>query len=161
MALVLLLVAAACVQQRRRDTADPGQFEEIGGDLEGGFYEATTTTAPAAVEAPSDGDEGEKLTASSLGSGGIEPVAFQTSDLGRDIIFTADLTVAVPDVTTAGEQATRLIQGLGGFLFGQRTTGDPAPMSVLTFKVRPGGLPGSTRRARVDRRSAHPERFRR
>jgi hypothetical protein len=84
-----------------------------------------------------DADERSDLSAGQLGSGGVEPVVFQTSGFGRDIIFTADLTVAVPDVAAAGEQATRLIQGLGGFLFGQRTTGDPTPMSVLTFKVSP------------------------
>ena len=87
------------------------------------------------TEAPSDGDERSGLNA--LGSGGVEPVVFQTSGFGRDIIFTADLTVAVPDVATAGEEATRQIQLLGGFLFGQRTTGEPTPMSILTFKVSP------------------------
>ncbi|MDR9450580.1 MAG: DUF4349 domain-containing protein [Acidimicrobiia bacterium] len=130
--LVLLLVTAACSSIGSSDesaTTYPG--------LEGGFAAETTTTAAATAEAPSDGDERSDLNAGQLGSGGIEPVVFQTSGFGRDIIFTADLTVAVPDVAAAGEQATRLIQGLGGFLFGQRTTGDPTPMSVLTFKVSP------------------------
>ncbi len=94
-----------------------------------------TTTTMASETEHSDGDERSGPTA--LGSGGVEPVVFQTSGFGRDIIFTADLTVAVADVTTAGEQATREIQTLGGFLFGQRTTGDPAPISILTFKVDP------------------------
>ena len=128
--LVLLLVAAACSGIGRSDesaTTYPG--------FEGGFAPETTTTM--AASAPSDGDERSDLSAGQLGSGGVEPVVFQTSGFGRDIIFTADLTVAVPDVGAAGEQATRLIQGLGGFLFGQRTTGDPTPMSVLTFKVSP------------------------
>jgi hypothetical protein len=133
--LVLLLVAAACSSN---GTADRETFEESGAPLEsGGFAEETTTTMASAGEAPSDGDERAAAGADQLGSGGIEPVVFQTSDFGRDIIFTADLTVAVPNVATAGEQATREIQGLGGFLFGQRTTGDPTPMSILTFKVSP------------------------
>jgi len=131
--LVLLLVAAACSSG---DSAGKETYEDIGLpiDSEGGFAETTTTMA---VFAPSDGEERSDLSAGQLGSGGVEPVVFQTSGFGRDIIFTADLTVAVPDVAAAGEQATRLIQGLGGFLFGQRTTGDPTPMSVLTFKVSP------------------------
>jgi hypothetical protein len=132
--MVLLLVAAAC---SGGDSADLKEYDEIGLNVEGGdgFYAETTTTMAATSEAPSD--DGRLSADAQLGSGGVEPVVFQITDLGRDIIFTADLTVAVPDVTAAGEQATRLIQGLGGFLFGQRTTGDPAPMSVLTFKVRP------------------------
>ena len=136
MTIVLLLVMAACSSG---DTADREAFEEIGRPIDSGdsLAQATTTTAAAAAEAPSDGDDRSRVEAD-LGSGGIEPVVFQTGDLGRDIIFTADLTVAVPDVTEAGEQATRLIQGLGGFLFGQRTTGGSNPTSVLTFKVRPG-----------------------
>jgi hypothetical protein len=130
--LVLLLIGAAC--SSGDDTAEP--FNEIGRDISGGYdgeFAPQETTTTVAAEAPA----GEDRTADPLGSGGVEPVAFQTSDLGRDIIFTADLTVAVPDVAAAGESATRLIQGLGGFLFGQRTTGYPTPTSVLTFKVSP------------------------
>ena len=129
LALVLLLVAAACSSG---DRANLETFEEIGAPLDGeGLPMETTTTMASESRAPSAGD------GTALGSGGVEPVVFQTSGFGRDIIFTADLTVAVTDVTTAGEQATREIQALGGFLFGQRTTGDPAPMSILTFKVAP------------------------
>ena len=135
LALVLLLGAAACSSN---DTADRERFDEIGAPLEaGGFAGETTTTMASAGEAPSDGDERSGVNADQFGSGGVEPVVFQTSDFGRDIIFTADLTVAVPDVATAGEQATREVRLLGGFLFGQRTTGDPTPMSILTFKVSP------------------------
>lgn len=134
LAIALLLIAAAC--SSGDNSADLEPFEEIGQALDsGGFAQETTTTMAAATEAPSDGDERSSLGA--LGSGGVEPVVFQTSGFGRDIIFTAELTVAVPDVATAGEEATRQIQLLGGFLFGQRTTGEPTPMSILTFKVSP------------------------
>ena len=129
LALVLLLVAAACSSG---DRANLETFEEIGAPLDGeDLPMETTTTMASESRAPSAGD------GTALGSGGVEPVVFQTSGFGRDIIFTADLTVAVTDVTTAGEQATREIQALGGFLFGQRTAGDPTPMSILTFKVAP------------------------
>jgi hypothetical protein len=134
LAIALVLIAAACSSGDK--SADLNTFEEIGQPLDGGgFAPETTTTMAAETEAPSAGDERSSLNA--LGSGGVEPVVFQTSGFGRDIIFTADLTVAVPDVATAGEEATRQIQLLGGFLFGQRTTGEPNPMSILTFKVSP------------------------
>ncbi len=133
LALVLVLGAAACSSE---DKTNLEAFEEMGAPLDGGgFPMETTTTMASETETTSDGDQHSGPTA--LGSGGVEPVVFQTSGFGRDIIFTADLTVAVPDVTSAGEKATREIQTLGGFLFGQRTTGEPTPMSVLTFKVSP------------------------
>ncbi len=134
LAIALVLIAAACSSGDK--SADLEAFEEIGLPLDGGgFAQETTTTMASETDATSDGDERSGVNA--LGSGGVEPVVFQTSGFGRDIIFTADLTVAVPDVATAGEEASRQIQLLGGFLFGQRTTGDPTPMSILTFKVAP------------------------
>jgi hypothetical protein len=129
--IVLALVIAAC---------SGGDSAETSGD-----FEATATTAAAATvttiadsapeESASDDEQGGG-DEDSLGNGGITPVALPTQ-IGRDIIFTADMTVAVTDVAAAGEEATREIQALGGFLFGQRTTGAPEPSSVLTFKVQP------------------------
>ena len=48
------------------------------------------------------------------------------------------MTVAVVDVAAASAEATRIIEELGGFLFGQESTGEPEPISRLTFKVLPG-----------------------
>lgn len=89
-------------------------------------------------EAPEEASGEAARDAGSLGDGGVEGAVLQTSTLGRDIIFTADMTVAVSDVAAAGAEATRIIQDLGGYLFGQETTGAPEPRSVLTFKVLPG-----------------------
>jgi len=91
---------------------------------------ASTNTTVAASGAPaSDNDALER--------GVVAPVAFQVGSIGRDVIFTADLTVAVTDVAVAADTATRNILTLGGFLFGERTTGAPNPASILTFKVFP------------------------
>ncbi|MGH3651293.1 MAG: DUF4349 domain-containing protein, partial [Acidimicrobiia bacterium] len=134
LALVLALVIAACSGD------SDGSLEGVGvssdGDERGGGETATTVAAASedvdvdegGAEAPSEDDD--------LGSGGITPVVLP-SDFGRDIIYTADITVAVTDVGRAGEQATQAISSLGGFLFGQRTVGSPEPMSILTFKVQP------------------------
>jgi hypothetical protein len=43
----------------------------------------------------------------------------------------------VTDVLAAGDTATGVIARLGGFLFGQRTTGGTTPESIFTFKVTP------------------------
>jgi len=128
--LVLLLVLAACA----------------GGDDESGDDMAAATTAAAMEDTGDDGggvSGGDREAeapqdADALGAGGVDGTVLQTSTLGRDIIYTADLTVAVTDVAAAGAEATRIIQDLGGYLFGQETRGAPEPYSLLTFKVLPG-----------------------
>lgn len=115
-------------------------FDDMALTSGGGAPDITMAGATGGEQVESGSDEeAPRDTAGTdeLGDGGVEPVVFQVSDLGRDIIFTAELTVAVPDVAAAGDTATREIQSLGGFLFGQRTTGAPAPRSILTFKVQP------------------------
>jgi len=143
---VLSLVAAACGGDDASDTAfaparqnlDAGpQSQSFSATSSGGDGGVVATTVPPPVVG--DSDDGDRVAdvGADLGSDGIDPVVFQTTDLGRDIIFTADLTVAVTDVVVAGDAATRAVSELGGFLFGQRTTGAPNPVSVLTFKVMP------------------------
>jgi hypothetical protein len=130
--LVLLLALGACAG----DSMDES-FEESAGD-----FDAPITAAPSDDGGEDLGDAGAgsdaEAPSEALGDGGIEGALLQTRSLGRDIIFTADMTVAVTDVAAAGAEATRIIEELGGFLFGQETTGAPEPRSVLTFKVLPG-----------------------
>lgn len=75
------------------------------------------------------------VVAGKVGDGGV--VAAQAANIGRNIIFTADMTVAVSDVAATSRQAISVINGHGGFLFGQRTLGGSEPSSVLTFKIPP------------------------
>lgn len=133
---VLLLVVAAC-----SGGDSGGGAEEVRGGLSSGADSvATGTTFAASEEAEEEPasvpDEQEGADEDDLGNGGIAPVSLPTQ-IGRDIIFTAEMTVAVTDVADAGEKATREIQALGGFLFGQRTIGAPESSSTLTFKVAP------------------------
>lgn len=131
---VIALVAGACSSSG--DASDTTRFEQ---------NEASATTVPSghttttlADAAGSDDNRSRAPGDSDFGTGGVAaPVVYQADGFGRDIIFTADLAVAVTDVAAAGDQATREIAALGGFLFGQRTTGGPNPVSVLTFKVLP------------------------
>jgi hypothetical protein len=128
---VLVLVAAACTSADQATT-----FDEVSGGLaaDNAAPETTVAAATATTAAP-EAPEGDNR--SLVGSGGVTPVLAQPIDLGRDIIFTADLVVAVTDVVKAGEEATRIVSSLGGFIFGQHTIGAPNPQSVLTFKVFP------------------------
>jgi hypothetical protein len=133
--VVFLLLLGACSGDSddaatAETTAASGEFEQISEEL------AFPTDDGGGLNDAGGGDSAE--APETLGTGGIEPALLQTRSLGRDIIFTADLTVAVTDVAAAGAEATRIIEDLGGYLFGQETTGQPEPRSVLTFKVLPG-----------------------
>jgi hypothetical protein len=135
--LALLVVASACSSsddEASDDAIESGAAEEAfeGGDdmdRQSDVDVAAADEAGAAPEAPSDGP----------GSGGLSDTAgLPVVDTGRDIIFTATVSVEVEDVVSAGQEATTAIQGLGGVLFGQITTSEGVPRSTLTFKVAPG-----------------------
>lgn len=128
---VMVLLSSSCSLAGSDDSE--GSLNPVG------VPAATSAPASAPGEPPSDTDAGEAPASEreGLGDGGIEPTALPASQANRDIIFTADLTVAVSDVGSAGAQATQAIESLGGFLFGQDTRGEPDPRSVLTFKVAP------------------------
>lgn len=136
--LVIALVLAACSSDEGATVFDGLTQRLQSGEESGGFTDAGGDDGTDVGESPDLPDSPEDVQQSgNLGDGGVEPVVFQVSNFGRDIIFTAELTVAVNDVSAAGDEATRQIQSLGGFLFGQRTTGAPEPRSILTFKVQP------------------------
>ena len=59
------------------------------------------------------------------------------ADLGREIIFTATVSIGVDDVAASGVEATRIIEDLDGFVFGQQSQGGAQPTTELVFKVRP------------------------
>jgi len=126
---VVLLLVSACAggDDSASETTAAAADAEMGGQVAGG----------ADTPAAEPGDDADRA-ADTLGSGGVDGAVLQTATLGRDIIFTANMTVAVTDVATAGSEATRIIREIGGYLFGQETQGAPEPYSVLTFKVLPG-----------------------
>jgi hypothetical protein len=120
-------VRGEAAEAGRQVFSDQGISEETGEEA---------SPSDGAGEGGEDASEPEAAGDDDLGRGGVTQVALPT-DLGRDIIFTAQVAVAVPDVGDAGDQATRAVESLGGFLFGQRTTGSPEPRTELTFKVPP------------------------
>lgn len=93
--------------------------------------------APLGAPPPQPGNTG--VTEESAGASGDDsaPVAFQQVADGRIIIYTSNMLVEVEDVTLATRQAQTAIAGLGGLVFGQDTTTEPFPRTVLTFRVLP------------------------
>ena len=71
---------------------------------------------------------------SATASGGALAVP---ADLGRDIIYTAWISVEAIDVSAAAAEATSIIESVGGFTFAQQTSTRGRAHTTLTFKVRP------------------------
>ena len=74
---------------------------------------------------------------SSDDSGLAVPTALTPADLGRDIIYTAEISVQADDVEAASREAVAIVQGLGGIVFSQNTRTEPRPRTSITFKVLP------------------------
>ncbi len=112
---------------------------------------AATTAAGAAADEEMALDEAMDMEeeavaeseASSLSDGTSEGAVVELSTanspaaFGRDVIYRAWVSVEAADVTAATNQAIAIVQGLGGFVFGQQTRSRPSPHSEIVFKVLP------------------------
>ncbi|WP_419849508.1 DUF4349 domain-containing protein [Candidatus Poriferisocius sp.] len=99
--------------------------------LESSEPQAAMEEAPMPVDlGPAEGPAGDD-------SGLAVPTALTPADLGRDIIYTAEIRVQADDVTAASQEAVAIVQGLGGIVFSQITRTEPSPWTAITFKVLP------------------------
>ena len=132
--------------------ADLGEAQKA---LEGAAAEAAEAAAEAAAmaeEASADAamtveaEEADVLAedeASSVDDGTSAGAVVELSTanspaaFGRDVIYRAWVSVEAPDVAAASNQAISIVQGLGGFVFGQQTRSRPSAYSEIVFKVLP------------------------
>ena len=145
--LLIALVAAACgsddsVTDAAADAVDAA-FDEAEEAADSGSRAFETDDSEAAFDGDDEEafDDADPASADGeadnpLGSGGAAD-GLDAQSLGREIIFTARLAVDVDNVAEAGAEATRIITEVGGFVFGQETSGGNEPRSEITFKVRP------------------------
>jgi len=142
---VAALIGSACgdtgrdvISAASSDGDDVGlaQAENVTDAVDDSVSLAVEPEAPRA--APDSG--GDRALGGSGTTAQVDPAT-----LGRDIIYTADLTIAVDDVTAAGAQAAQIVGAKGGLLFGQETQASPVAedgrprgaTSRLTFRVEP------------------------
>ncbi len=145
-ALSLMLVAAACGidsdDAGSDDSGSGGDFHEVSGTTDDssddGDYDAATAGEEAEGDFDDDMADAEEPAAAEKDETGLAvPTALTAADIGRDIVFRATVGVAVEDVAAAGREATQIVTSLGGIVFGQSSTVDPSPRTVLTFKILP------------------------
>ena len=141
--IAFALVAVAC--GTAEDTAETDSFREVETAAEEevteeaadfGFGDEEFAEEPEAVFE----EVQEEPAEDALGRGGTGTDPLDAIQAGREIIFTADISVAVSDVAEAGAAATQAIQQHGGYLFGQQTTGGGEARSTLIFKVPPANF---------------------
>jgi hypothetical protein len=137
--LVLTLLAAAC--SGGGDSAAVTTTWAASATTEA----ATTTMVFDSDETPAAGDEGG-LFGGPDSPGTDAQAIVAVLQVGRSIIYTANLQIEVDDVIAAGEQAQAAVAGLGGVLYGQETTTGSEARSVLTIKVPPQNFGEALRR---------------
>ncbi|MCB0991093.1 MAG: DUF4349 domain-containing protein [Acidimicrobiales bacterium] len=147
--LAATLIVAACGNSDDSDDSSSGIAVDDAGESSGSaeFDEAAdsvetaaeTTIAPttATTQAAEVAQDSDSQSGGDLGAGSGAQTSLTPADLGRDIVFTAFVTVETDDVAAAGKAAVDAIAPLGGLVFGQQTTVDPRPRTVLVIKVRP------------------------
>lgn len=133
-AAVLAIVTAACSGGDGGEGAADGlAVDQPTDEIVGGHaddHEAGEGMPGETPDAPeeSDGAEGDDTRAVAI----AQPLADR-----RDIVYSAALTVAVPDVPEATVAAVDAVGGLGGFVFGEESVGGVEARTVLTIKVPP------------------------
>lgn len=153
-AVAMMLLFAACSSDSQTSeesavdvamdgAAEPAMEEEsFGGDdsaeLEAMANDEQVVSQRASLEeSDTEAAEDSDSEGTNLGNGGSTAVNQTAANIGRKIIYTANLTVEATDVASAGVEATKIIEAEGGFLFGQETVGGAQAQSILTFKVDP------------------------
>ena len=138
--LVAVLLIAACSSDDD-DSTDSGFATDTSEESSDDAADGDDMADEAPAEEESDVDATSADQADTPAEGGddalAQPTALTPVDIGRDIIFRATIEVEVDDVAAAGREATQRIESLGGVVFGQTTTVEPSPRTVLTFKVAP------------------------
>ncbi len=138
--VALMLVATAC---------SGGDDAAMTTTAFGGDAATSETTSAAALAQERDSAEAEDGDAAAEAPGNATSddaaktnaqavlTALDLADLGRSIIFTANIHIEVDDIVVAGAEVENALAGLGAILFGQETTTGENPRSILTIKVRP------------------------
>ena len=88
-------------------------------------FDEQAASAPPATPVP--------ISVDALGA----PTALGPVDFGRDIVYTATITVEADDVAAASQLAVDIVQEFGGIVFAQQTLTEPEPVAEMTFKLRP------------------------
>lgn len=147
-AAVLAVLVAGCSSSKKSASAPafsaPAAATTAGdsgsvGDVAAPAPAANSEAVPAATAAAP--------ASAPAAAGGSGQTVSQPLLTGRQVIFTADITVQTKDIKTAVDQLTQLVNGRGGVVFGEQVnlaSKDPnnpgAASATVTLKVPPDTL---------------------
>jgi Domain of unknown function (DUF4349) len=143
---VLAILAAGCSSSEKKSSAAPAASAAAGTSAaaaaDGNLTDVAAAPAPAANSAPA-----AAASSAAPAAGGSGKTVSQPLLTGRQVIFTADITVQTKDIKTAVDQLTQLANGRGGVVFGEQVnlaSKDPnnpgAASATVTLKVLPDTL---------------------
>lgn len=140
--VLTLLTAIACSSD---DDESSSEEIESGGEA---TSDADIATADDAVEATASAAPETETTESAPdfadedeGPGAdVSVVEANLVDPGRQIVFSAEVSVTVDNVAAAEKDAIDAVEALGGQVFGQQSVGGTEPSSVITFRIRPANF---------------------
>ncbi|MFT7598534.1 MAG: hypothetical protein ACI8TP_001455 [Acidimicrobiales bacterium] len=141
--VVMMLTAGACSggdDSFATESFDQAEAGVDGDDSAVAQNRTPSTTMVAARQSDSEGDDaqieveaapssGDEVTAEAA-VGAATPTGLSAASLQRKIIFTATVVVEVDDVVGAGDLAVAAVEEVGGFVFGQQTSGGAEPTST-------------------------------
>ncbi|MBK5222307.1 MAG: DUF4349 domain-containing protein [Acidimicrobiia bacterium] len=141
LAAATLLLLGAC--STGGDDSDSAEMATDAGDGSGSDGGAPSDSDAGRASGGAEGTAGEESSETptadqdEAGAGGIAPVVLTPADIGRSIVYTATVELQTDNVAAASREAQLRVSALGGLVFGQETTTDPQPRTVLVFKVTP------------------------
>lgn len=145
-AIAIVVIATACTSGDDSGGDGVGLLNASSADV----AEATFAPGMDAQTQPFEVDDDGAADRGSIGGSAEEraeppavddpSAAQQIRNQVRDIIFTADLSVAATDVATAAAEAIRIVEGHGGFVFSRDSAATPEAVTTLTFRVPPDGF---------------------
>lgn len=134
-----LLVLAACADGQDDSSSDSGGESGVASPdaprEEAG--DGATADEGGEAEGADPGQGGEATGGDDADDGAAAPVVLTPADIGRSIVYTAAVDLQADDVAAASREAQLAVTALGGFVFGQETTTDPQPRTVLVLKIAP------------------------
>ena len=149
---VLTIVAAGCSSSEKSSSSAPALSAPAAATTaapDGNLSDVAAAPSPAANSeaAPAASAPAAAASSPAAAGGGSGQNVSQPLLTGRQVIYTADITVQTKDIKTAVDQLTQLANGRGGVVFGEQVnlaSKDPnnpgAASATVTLKVPPNTL---------------------
>jgi len=148
----LAVLGAGCSSSAKKASSTAASSAPAAATATAGPADQNLTDVPApapggAVAAPAASAPAAAASSAAPAAGGTGQNVSQPLLKGRQVVYTADMTVQAKDIKTAVDQVTQIAQGRGGVVFGEQVNeaskdpNNPGDASAtITLKVPPDTL---------------------